>query len=78
MGGGDIWATGSQTRPGTRNTAAAMIEHWNGSRWSVVPGLPRLGNTIIGGVYAAAPDDVWATTEVTGQGVASDLLHWDG
>lgn len=74
---GDAWAVGAQTLPGTANAAGVLVEHWDGSRWSVVPGLPDLGNTYLGSVYAASPSNVWATTYQSGPG-ASEFVHWDG
>jgi hypothetical protein len=76
-GPNDVWITGDQGTPENPGEARALIEHWDGHAWTVAD-LPDLGNTAVLGVYAAGPTDVWATTEVTGQGVASSFLHWDG
>lgn len=67
----------------------ALIEHWDGTTWSVIPTpsvLPAVPGEIPYGhlysVAASGPNDVWAVGE-TGIGVpstASDTLveHWDG
>ncbi|MFL6075949.1 MAG: hypothetical protein ACJ73S_21385 [Mycobacteriales bacterium] len=73
----DVWISGAQGSPDSPTTATALIEHWDGHTWTVAD-LPDLGNTRVSGLYAAGPNDVWATTEVQGTGVASSFLHWDG
>jgi hypothetical protein len=77
----DAWAVGSQLEPGTTNAATSLVEHWNGTEWSVVTGLPDLSSSELLAVYAASPSDVWAP--VYGLRTDSDLgtdefLHWDG
>jgi hypothetical protein len=61
----DIWAVGA---PGYE--APQLIEHWNGSEWSVVPteGLPAAN---LSGVVALSANDVWAV----GRGFTE---HWNG
>jgi hypothetical protein len=77
----DVWATGARTEPGTGNVATGMVEHWNGTAWGVVTGLPDLGNSELPNVYAASPTDVWTTVYAprpnTDFGV-EEFLHWDG
>jgi hypothetical protein len=75
-GPGDVWAVGEQTQPGTTNTAAPLVEHWNGTSWTVQSSLPALTGTI-GTVFAANPDDVWAILQ-TPTNAANTFLHWDG
>ncbi|TJZ99900.1 hypothetical protein [Actinacidiphila oryziradicis] len=55
----DVWAVGEQQDRGGR--FGTLIEHWNGTRWSVVPS-PDPGSTgnQLYGVAAAGPDNVWA------------------
>lgn len=69
----DIWAVGNQTIAGSGNEATPVVLHWDGTQWSIVPGLPDLGNAGLTSVYASGPNDVWAT--VTGP---DTFLHWDG
>lgn len=80
-GPGDMWAVGAQTEPGTSGLATGLVEHWDGTSWRVVTGLPGLGNSELTAVYAASPADVWATVLVprpdTDLGV-DNFLHWDG
>jgi hypothetical protein len=73
---GDAWAVGEYTpSPGY---SRALVEHWNGAAWSVVPTPSVAGNSGFNGVVALAPDDVWAVG-YQGVSVFSPLIeHWDG
>ncbi len=72
----DIWAVGDQVMAGSDTLAAPMVEHFDGSTWQVV-NLPDIGNSLLSGVYAAAPDDVWAIGQFA-FGLNQVFLHWDG
>ena len=59
-----------------------LIEHWNGSSWSVVasPSPSRLGNSL-SSVSAISSNDVWAVGTANGSSYSSFLTlveHWDG
>jgi hypothetical protein len=84
----DAWAVGYQEAVGA-SAMSPLVEHWNGSSWSVVS-LPADVSATNGltGVYAASPDDVWATVG-SANGPLSDpdlpdgtrppvFVHWDG
>jgi hypothetical protein len=74
----DAWAVGSfRDVHGVQDT---LIEHWNGSDWSVVPS-PSPGTQInfLQSVRAASPVSIWAVGEYESGGSAKSLvLHWDG
>lgn len=89
----DVWAVGystaSQTPPPGQFDVPTktLIEHWDGTRWSVVPS-PNVGpksqyqsNRLLG-VVAVSPTDMWAFGSyfaATGSNVQSTLLlHWNG
>ena len=76
----DAWAVGSYSSGPDPLTATthALIEHWNGQRWTRVPcpcshsedGVPSLA-----GIAAVSRTDIWAV----GSGVSSPLiLRWNG
>lgn len=70
----DVWAVGYQIVDDARGQVA-LIEHWDGSTWSVVPAHAGSFITLYG-VKAFAPDDVWA---VGNRGFSTTLTeHWDG
>jgi hypothetical protein len=77
----DVWAVGSVERHSRGWQPSTLIEHWDGSAWSVTPSpnVGRHANQLIG-VAAIAADDVWAVGW-RGQffGVQHALIeHWDG
>jgi hypothetical protein len=68
-----MWAVGSfSVAAGTTVQGRTLVEHWNGSAWSVVPS-PNVGgnDNLLNGVGAAA-GDVWAvgSSEVTAHTLA--------
>ena len=80
----DIWAVGdtSLTTSGF-NAYQPLVEHWDGSRWSVAQLPPILNAGDIGWlseVAAVSANDVWAMGEVTPANYRtySILMHWDG
>jgi len=74
----DVWAAGSRRHPDLHASGSVLIEHWNGSRWHVVPS-PRVDG-IIHGLAARAADDVWAVGVVGNDLFPKRALieHWDG
>ena len=75
----DVWTVGSYAGPGIRGgTDHALIEHWNGTAWSLIP---YTGPTIAGfsDVAAIATNDVWAVGGAKENGNFSTLIqHWNG
>jgi hypothetical protein len=79
----DVWAVGDYATGepvGPTIVPRALIEHWDGTRWSIVPAPnPNPSETVLNAVAAAAPDDVWAVGHGTSGPVATALIeHWDG
>lgn len=83
-GPNDVWVVGNTIK--TDGTGAAdkpLIEHWNGSAWSLVTASATSAEPTLTSVAAVSPTDVWAvghSVSLTGQiPVAKTLtLHWDG
>lgn len=78
----DVWAVGSYGPSREGELSRTLIEHWDGTAWTVVPS-PNKGKYQNGGllsVVAVAPNDVWAVGYwVTKASVQRTLtLHWDG
>ena len=77
----DVWATGYFTIPGT-HTDNGLIEHWDGSRWSLVPNPnPGTRSYFIKAVSAVSPNDVWAvgfSKDQNGNNPKTLTEHWDG
>jgi hypothetical protein len=74
----DAWAVGSATN--SDGVAHTLIEHWNGSAWTVAPS-PDPGtivNSLIG-VRAVSARDIWAVGYYSsGADKTTLILHWDG
>jgi hypothetical protein len=86
----DVWAVGrarARYREEDLVSAQPLIEHWDGRRWTIVPG-PRVQG-LLTGVAMASVDDVWAVGrtlhyEPSAPDVAEGLsegplvARWDG
>ena len=72
----DIWAVGSYS--GSTGHSQTLIEHWDGSTWSIVPS-PNVGpyGNYLSSVSAHSANDVWAVG-ATNNSTQSLILHWDG
>src|SRR6266568_1987240 len=79
----DVWAVGSS---GSQMSGGqTLIEHWNGTSWSVVtsPG-PATGNNELFSVSAASASSIWTvgflTNNTSGQTPNDQTLieHWNG
>lgn len=71
----DVWAVGSSAR--VRSNSNTLIEHWDGTNWSIIAS-PNAGvDNVLYGVAALAPDNVWAVGDYND---GEDVLieHWDG
>ncbi len=77
----DVWAAGNSATSGFP-PIAPLAEHWNGSKWSVVPTPNSAGyGGEFFGVSASGPNDVWATgasatTTITAYVTLTE--HFDG
>ena len=75
----DIWTVGF-TRPLNFTNQTTLVEHWDGSAWTIVPS-PNVQEAPNGlfGVAAAGPADVWAVGYDTPSHIDRTLAeHWDG
>ena len=74
----DVWAVGGQA--GIRNRAPVtvpLIEHWNGTSWSIVP-APKAAVGVLESVSAASASDVWAVGAGQQSGQSTVALHFNG
>jgi len=76
----DIWAVGNTSGP--NGMGQTLIEHWDGTQWSIVasPNPPQAIISVLSGVAAVSANDVWAVGISTpGQGPSVTLIeHWNG
>ncbi len=72
----DVWAVGYYIYTAAYSNAQTLVEHWNGTAWSVVPS-PNVGTSHndLRGVAVVSANDVWAV------GLCSSgtlVEHWNG
>jgi hypothetical protein len=72
----DVWAVGAAYIGfGEISSSRALIEHWDGVAWAIVPGPKTPGGQTVPGVVetvaAIAPDAVWV-------GWGQEVFEWDG
>src|SRR5258707_822745 len=75
----DVWAVGF-TVP-LQGPIAPLIEHWNGSKWSIItsPSVQPSNSNWLASVAVSASNNVWAVGRVSGQGGFQPYIqHWDG
>src|SRR5207248_4277012 len=78
----DVWATGTFNIKGTQ-ISNALIEHWNGSQWNIVPSPnPGTRSYFLKAVSAVSTNNVWTVgfTSNNKSGASQKTLieHWDG
>jgi hypothetical protein len=66
----DVWVGGYTSTPTAGDQA--LLEHWDGSQWSV---LRAPTGQFINGISAVSPSNVWAAVDTGGQDA---IAHWDG
>jgi hypothetical protein len=79
----DVWSVGWYNNANSADPAKSLVEHWDGSTWSVVPS-PNVDPTspeYLQDVSAVAANDVWTVGyRYYDNGNAFDTVveHWDG
>lgn len=71
----DIWAVGYSSAAYDQ----ALVEHWNGTQWSIVVAPDPAQEVRLFGVTAISANDVWAVGNYASQSDSGSLIeHWDG
>ncbi len=80
-GSGDVWAVGHSTEHTTTVpgfTTQPVLEHWNGTGWSIVANPTLVGvSNFLYAVKAVTASNVWAVGFSSDQSRAI-IEHWDG
>ena len=71
----DVWAVGFNAPQSGFVPPQPLIEHWDGSEWTVVPSPNPNGWSWLNAVAAVASNDVWAVGQSRSEAV---FMHWDG
>jgi hypothetical protein len=76
----DVWAVGNRSTGTSIFSINTLIEHWNGTSWSVASSPKLPDGSSLRGVATPATNNVWAVGFAAGpSGSASALVeHWDG
>ena len=77
----DIWSVGTTNLGPPHYTSQSLIEHWNGTKWSLVSSPPPGGSG--GGlrsISVISANDIWAVGNYNDNSATSHTLaeHWDG
>jgi hypothetical protein len=73
----DVWAAGQLIYSATPQIEDTLVEHWDGTRWSIVPSPdPRPTNHVFG-LSADSGTDAWLIGAKTGEG-GMFVEHWNG
>jgi hypothetical protein len=74
----DIWAVGVSYNT-ERTLSTSLIEHWNGTQWTVVPS-PNPSSTlnVLNAVAAVSANDVWAVGIAPTGSNPILIIHWNG
>jgi hypothetical protein len=73
----NVWAVGFHTA--ANGAFLTLIEHWNGTVWSVTASpSPNSTANILNGVAATGPSDVWAVGYQNGGGSRPLIQHFNG
>jgi len=75
----DVWAVGDYN--GAKGYYNTLIEHWDGSAWSVVPSPnPGTGPNSLNAVTVISTNDVWAVGGYSNRNGGNFTLieHWNG
>jgi hypothetical protein len=73
----DIWAVGTTTSSSSSSGYQPLIEHWNGTKWSLSSN-PAISGRLFS-VAAVSAKDVWAVGWTSSPNVTQTLVeHWNG
>ena len=74
----NVWAVGSAGQE--LSDEKAVIEHWDGRQWQVIPGVRETGPSRLTAVAAKSAQDIWAVGSLLNStgGDAPLVEHWDG
>jgi hypothetical protein len=72
----EVWAVGDEDFGGIPDETAAVVDHWNGKRWSVNPG--SFSAASLESASAVSAHDVWAVGKADAEHGGEAIRHWNG
>lgn len=79
----NVWAVGYYENfldaAGRNVSRQPLLLHWNGSKWSIIPGpsfIPQ--NGVLNGITALSAQDIWAVGALTTPANTALIEHWNG
>jgi hypothetical protein len=70
----DCWAVGSYYTGGVASVSQSLIEHWNGTAWSIVTSPNTTQDNVLSGVTCTSASDCWAVGDY-GDNVSHTLIE---
>jgi hypothetical protein len=80
----NVWAVGEwfgKRKDAWGEDASTLVEHWDGSSWTIIPSLPPRGSATLSAVAPLSATNIWAVGgyETHPGGLSRTLvLHWNG
>jgi hypothetical protein len=78
----DVWAVGEQIGSDTAIGGSTLIEHWNGTAWSIVPSPTPGADPSLSGVAGRSVGDVYVVgsdlPSINGGASQAMVLRWNG
>jgi hypothetical protein len=75
----DAWAVGNYFANADLTEVRTLIEHWDGTSWTVVPSPSPKGYVNLADVSAVSATDAWAVgVQRTADETTTVIEHWDG
>ncbi|HEU5379671.1 MAG TPA: hypothetical protein VFV38_29965 [Ktedonobacteraceae bacterium] len=71
----DVWSVGYTAQNGT---IVALIEHWDGHKWSIVPVPVSMQKIALTTIAAISKGDIWVAGTSTDAKSVPTVAHWDG
>src|SRR5438874_1801719 len=72
----DVWAVGNFSK--SNNSSQTLIEHWNGTGWSVITS-PNPGSVdLLLGIAVVSTNNIWAVGQSLAQIGQGLIEHWNG
>lgn len=71
----NVWVVGGTVGHSCGGALPAVIEHWDGAHWTVVPNVP---DGTLSAISASGPNDIWAVGALYPSGAEYGVMHYDG